>query len=41
MYWLELLTTCSNQNDLLKELWKEAHELVLIFSSINRKLRNK
>ncbi len=40
MYWLELLSTISPNKPDLRILWKEAHELTLIFSSITRKLRD-
>ena len=38
MRWLEMLKTASpEQENELRNLWKEAHELTLIFSSILRK----
>lgn len=40
MYWLELLITTSTNTREIKLLWKEAHELTLIFSSIARRLRD-
>ena len=40
MYWLELLSTVSPNKDDLRILWKESHDLTLIFSSISRKLRD-
>lgn len=39
MYWLELLGRVTLQKDNhLRDLWKEAHELTLIFASIIHKL---
>lgn len=40
MYWLELLETQSSNKTELRTLWKEAHELTLIFSAISRRLRD-
>ncbi|MFA7209736.1 MAG: four helix bundle protein [Parcubacteria group bacterium] len=38
-YWLELLATASpKEKETLKNLWKEAHELTLIFNKISSTL---
>ena len=38
-YWLELLATSNpEEKDQLRELWKEAHELTLIFNKITTTL---
>ena len=37
MHWLRMITKANQDKaDRCRELWKEVHELVLIFSSINR-----
>ncbi|MFH0846337.1 MAG: four helix bundle protein [Patescibacteria group bacterium] len=39
-YWIELLTeTNPEEKDSLKKLWKEAHELTLIFGKISSSLK--
>ncbi len=38
MHWLQIINASLNNNHAeSKKLWQEAHELVLIFSAINRK----
>jgi four helix bundle protein len=40
-YWIELMAkTNSEVKEKLRELWKEAHELTLIFNKISSTLRN-
>ena len=41
-YWLELLgeVVTENKKSELRKLWKEAHELTLIFNKISSSLRN-
>jgi len=41
-YWLELLgeVVSENQKASLRKLWKEAHELTLIFNKISGTLKN-
>ena len=39
-YWIEMLAEISQENDELRKLWKEAHELSLIFNKISSSLRN-
>src|SRR3989338_4055486 len=40
-YWLELCAEANPTNkEVLKKIWKEAHELVLIFNKISSSLRN-
>ncbi|MCK9378914.1 MAG: four helix bundle protein [Candidatus Moranbacteria bacterium] len=41
-YWVELLAEASpEEKDNLKKLWKEAHELTLIFNKISKTLKEK
>ncbi len=41
-YWLELLATaCPEEKANLRKLWKEAHELTLIFNKIGTSLNRK
>ena len=37
MYWIELISDECENKDLSRSLWKEAHELLLIFAAIIRK----
>ncbi len=40
-YWIEVLAEVeSTKKEVLRKLWKEAHELMLIFSKISSKLKN-
>lgn len=39
-YWIELLAEVETDKDGLRKLWKEAHELTLIFSKISSTLKN-
>jgi len=41
-YWLEIISESNpEEKDSLKHLWKEAHELTLIFNKISTSLREK
>jgi len=40
-YWIEIIAEANpNEKEVLKPLWKEAHELTLIFNKISGTLRN-
>jgi four helix bundle protein len=40
-YWIEMIAeTNPDEKEVLKKLWKEAHELTLIFNKISGTLRN-
>ncbi len=41
-YWIELLAEANpNEKDVFKSLWKESHELTLIFNKISNSLKEK
>jgi len=39
-YWIELLAEIIENKEKLRKLWKEAHELTLIFNKISSSLKN-